>query len=153
MTTLTPPLVALPMRRSPHEVTILRAIGEGAGIDALLQCPKWTIDDVYQTMQRFELTVTEDGRLVRKPGVRHDLMHLAHHSPSEHVRQAAGATVEQLHRLRVALDEHVRELAREAEKARQRRALELWRAWLKTAAREAAVELRRLRPRPTKEPM
>lgn len=145
-----PPATRPARGRSPHERRILHAIGEGANIDALLKCPRWTVDDVTQTMQRYDLTVTEDGRLVKKPGVRHDLAHMAEFSPSPHVRQRAAAAIEQLRRLSEALDEHNQQTAWETEKARRREALELWREWLRDALHDVSTEIRRLRPRPTK---
>ncbi len=125
----------------------MRAIGQDARIDTLLRCPKWTINDVHQTMQQHDLTVTEDGRVVKKPGVREDLLHLANHSPSRHVRESAAAAVVHLRRLRDALDQHSREVMAQADRAAQCRAVEQWRDWLKTATQEATAELRRLRPR------
>jgi hypothetical protein len=101
-------------------------------------------------MQRYDLTVTEDGRLVKKPGARHDLMHMAQHSPSAHVRKRAAAAAEQLRLLGEALDEHNRQEMGEVQNARCREVLELWRDWLKNAAQDASAEIRRLRPRSKK---
>lgn len=118
-------------------------------MDDLLRCPTWTINDVARTLQRYGLVATDDGRLARKRGVE-DLLYLAEHSISPHVRNKAAQAAQRLRELHQAIDAHTAELAEEAEKQRQRTALEHWTRWLTDALADARTEQRRLRPRAKK---
>lgn len=148
MTTTHSPVPARPsLRRSKHERGILAAIGDGATIDDLLACPKWTVNDVAHTLQRYGLVATDDGRLVRKRTI-DDLLHLAEHSVSPHVKTAAKQAAHRLERLREAIEAEHTQLLADTDRAHQRDAVEHWIGWLTEALSDARVEKRRLRPRP-----
>lgn len=115
-------------------------------MDDLLRCPKWTLDDIAQTMTRFGLVAAEDGRIVRRRTVE-DLLQLAEHSASPHVRTRAKEAVTRLRKLQEAIGAaHAHTLA-EAEQTQQREAVERWIDWLTDALGAARDERRRLRPR------
>jgi hypothetical protein len=134
------------MRRSPHEREILGAVSEGAKLEELLRCPKWTVEDVGQVMSRYGLVAGEDGRLVRKRTI-DDLLTLAQHSTSPHVRRRAAEAVDRLRALKEAIEGERAELIDEGERAKQREAVERWIDWLTDAMAAARDERRRLRPR------
>ncbi|TDQ01286.1 hypothetical protein [Labedaea rhizosphaerae] len=144
MTARSLPTVAS-LRRSKHESAILAAIGEGANADELLRSPRWTVNDVAQTMQRHSLVADEHGRISRKRTV-DDLLRLAATSTSPYVRAKAQEAAEQMRELDHALTGRLTA----AERARDQAATQAWADWLRGALTEAKAELRRLRPRQQK---
>lgn len=133
------------LRRSKYEAAILAAIGEGVNSDELLRCPKWTVNDVAQTMQRYGLVADEHGRISRKRTV-DDLLLLAQTSTSPYVRAKAQEAAEQMREL----DHTLTGRLTAAERARDHAATQVWADWLHGALAEAKAELRRLRPRQQK---
>lgn len=146
---MTQPAFRPSLRRSPAERAILGAISDGARMDDLLRCPKWSVDDVSQTMTRFGLVAAEDGRIVRRRTIE-DLLQLAKGSASPAVRSRAKQAADRLRALQEAIGAELAHTLEEAERTRQREAVDVWIDWLTDALGAARDERRRLRPRTAK---
>ena len=129
-----------------RESEILRAINAGRTMDEILNFGAWTLNDVTRTIRRFNLRVSEDGRIDRSGDDVDTVIALALRSPSQLVRnqalRAQGLLRELRNHLAVAEAERSDEVARQ----RARQSVNEWMAWLVEARNEARLELRKLNP-------
>jgi hypothetical protein len=127
-----------------RETEILRAIHAGRTMDEILAFGAWTLNDVTATIRKFSLTVSENGKIEQAGDGTDSVIAIALRSPSQTVRNQALRAQALLKELRRHVAVAAAERADETARARARKSVEEWIAFLTSARQAARAELRNL---------